>query len=303
MSVTNAGTVDYDALAASLLKLGFGQGVFGVVSHGATACGSEKKCGEGVERGGVGGQVGVKSDVVVAGEEAVVGGGVGVKEREGQSQSVVEIGERKSVVEESVVASDSGSDSAGSGGLPGEVSEVVRKTVRFGGFSDEFGGTVRRSRGGFFSEVVRREQALSLKKLVERLGGAKLPKVAMVDLAMCTFAAGCMPDAFVDGKARLRSLASVGDAAITMHLVVHVLASGKNVESAQAVRSRVTSNKNMIAVMQRYGFLGLVSYPSGVDPGTTVATATAFEAVVGVLALYRPIVVVQTFLANVGVLY
>lgn len=209
-------------------------------------------------------------------------------------------------------ASDDGSESSGGSVTfscdPPVASGATCETVKFGGLSDEFpqaaspAVTSEQASEGFYARFVRDPGAIALRKQLVRMAGGKMPKCAHADIAVCSFAAGVMPSVAVLGKKRLKTLAAVGDAAITMHLVMHVVASGGDVESAQAARSKYTSNAHLREVMLKTGLVRHVRYPSGVDPKVTAATATAFEAIVGVLSLYRPVVFTQRFLQTAGVL-
>jgi len=194
------------------------------------------------------------------------------------------------------------SEGSVSGGSPGVVGEAVRARVKFGGLADSYGRDQGPKGEGFYAITSRRSETVQLKSSIFALSGVKLPKASLVDLGICLYAAGSMPVAINDGKARLRSLAAVGDAALTLHLATSQMMRGKNVESAQGIRSRLTSNVVLRNVMVQRGFMKFMSYPSGVDPATTAATATALEAIIGVVALYRDSGSVLRFLNTLGLL-
>lgn len=172
----------------------------------------------------------------------------------------------------------------------------------FGGLSDGFDEATSakmESEPGYFRTVVRNPNALALRKKLETITGYKIPKVAHESVALCTFTAGVMPTSVLNGRDRVRTLAAVGDAALTMAIVVKQWSLGNTVESCQAMRTRVTNNRHLCEVMKRFGFIDHIAYAPGVDPYSTVGTATAFEAILGVLVLYRDQNCVNAFLRHV----
>jgi len=290
--------IDYDLLAAAMLRIGkMTTAVAGANGDTHLLAGSSNgpTKGEDVQAVGLSGGSGRESEV-------------------GSPQSWADAVEEEhrgsSAGGESV--SDTGSHSDGSVVMPVRpvaVGEKVKQAVKFGGMGDWFPTPEYAQRDlcspgkpGYFAAIVRRGEAVRLRERVTELCGAKLPKEARESLAICTFAAGVMPDVVKDGKRRLRTLAAVGDAALTLHLVTHQWAINATVESAQAARSRLTSNKHLNLVMAQTGLLQYVSFPGGVDPVTTTGTATAFEAILGVLVLFRSPDVVRQFLLSVGLL-
>jgi len=299
--------IDYDALAVALLKhngspsvkalLGVAgeSGVLSAASSGVT----------GVDGPGV--SVSVGGEAVVEGTVAAGGvvGESGVEKAcgEGVDGAWNVVGVVGQVSDEGERSGSETSSSSLSGGSPGVVSDAVKASVAFGGFADGLAGVdqVEKS-GGFYRNVVRGANVVALKREIEKVCGCKLPKMAMRDLLVCTFAAGAMPDSVDGGKARLRSLAAIGDASVTLHLSVHALSAGKSVEWLQGERSKRTSDAFFREIMKNRAWSGLMTFPPGVDAGTATSAATAFEAVVGVLTLYREVAVVRAFLTRVGVL-
>lgn len=181
------------------------------------------------------------------------------------------------------------------------VSPLVTRVV-FGGLSDGFeekASTKVESEPGYFRTVVRNPNAVALRKKLEAIIGHKIPKVAHESLALCTFTAGVMPSSVVSGRDRVRTLAAVGDAALTMAIVVKEWSQGNTVESCQSARTRMTNNRHLCDVMKQFGFIQHIAYAPGVDPFSTVGTATAFEAILGVLVLYRDQNCVNAFLRHV----
>lgn len=276
-----AGPVDYDALAEAVVRR------MKVVEAG------------GKERADVGG------GSVLGGKGVRDGVGVGLENwqevdrgREKQKES---LSGAFGSIPESEDGDESSSGGSVSGGPCGQPSERVKRVIRFGDMGDVYPQVSQQKSAGYFAVTVKRDQTTRLALKVKGLTGSVVPRAALGELGICTYTAGTMPVAVVDGAAKLRSLAAVGDAAITMHLVMRAYRSGATVGSAQAFRSQVTSNVNFRKIMVTHGLIDLISYPSGVDPEVTSATATAFEAIVGVLVLYRPAVTVSKFLDAVGV--
>jgi len=188
----------------------------------------------------------------------------------------------------------------------GAVSREVREAVVFGGVADDYptavGSVAPAVGGGFYSTIVRGVRAKALRSLLKKLLGEALPKHAAVDLAICTYSAGVMPDELPYGKKRLGALASLGDAVMTMHVVAAEVGLGHDTASVQSVRSRVASNVALVSACERVGLMPLVAFAPGVDCRTAKPAATALEAVVGVLALYSRPGVVKSFLTAAGVL-
>lgn len=293
------GGINYDLLAAAMLR----QGVVG----GGTVLQGEKK------------SVTVESDIASAvrrGETAVVSGesrtevGVAVDRGREGAKSVASEDSFGVIPQSDDVTSEAGSSalsvessSSVSGGVPGEVSEVVRETVKFGGIVDAYGDGGRPGGTpvlGFCALTSRRHQTKLLADCVSKLMGVKIPKGAMIELGVCTYTAGTMPDIVRDGVAKLRSLAAIGDAAVTLHVTAAAYAKGLDVRSAQSIRSAKTSNSNMCEIMKKTGMYEFVTYAPGVDPFTSTTSATAFEAIVGVLVMYRTFEDVKVFLGKVG---
>lgn len=283
-----SGGIDYNALAAALLRAGLGANV-GVNANDTKSVPAGPLVGSNDK----------------SGLEAVESTGAEVNGRfSGEAESWADAVE-DSLDEERVASGASESDGSLEfvGGMV-PVRDDVRNKVKFGGMSDSFPSSEVKisATSGYYKTVVRNSRAVELRAFVQGIVGVKLPKVAHEDLAVCTYAAGCMPDAVVNGKARLRSLAAVGDAAITLHLVTNSWAKGRAVESAQRERTSRTSNMAMVTLMNKTAMVKFIAFPSGVDPRSSVASATAFEAIVGVLVLYRSPDVVQRFLCGTGML-
>jgi len=297
-------SINYDQLAAALLRAGLGSNV-GTNAHGTGASGVAEGSGAVVAGGGVTG-VGSANEVEVAGVvgEAVRGDGREHADVESWADAVER--EESESSGEAHRADDAVSSSGSFEFAPGVARVPVGAAagVKFGGYADAYGGGVvtRDSSSGYYKTVVRGVNAQQLKKKVEELAQVKVPKMAMESLAVCTFTAGTMPDMVASGKHRLRSLAAVGDASLTLALSVDQWARGAMVDSAQSLRSRITSNSKLSAIFVNSGLASCVTYAPGVDPLTAVTSATALEAIVGVLTIYRDTGAVRRFLMALGLI-
>lgn len=319
-----SGSIDYDQLAAALLRAGFGRSLTAgtgeverktsdAVSASDAAAVSRQVVDVNVNKGGLstgpdrGKELSLES---VSGVTVLGNADDGVDTEAPLAREVTVTSDWSGLVEDELKAAErsGGRSAASTGSTSGE--SVTFKAKRSGysegvtklrlGQTNEV-AAIASSTGGYYARVVRNDRAVRLRKLLEQNIGCKIPKSAQEDLAITTFAAGVMPDAVADGKKRLRMLATVGDAALTLQLAIRQMALGSTVESAQSIRSRLTSNKSLIDVMVRTQIVDFVLYPSGVDPGSTVATATAFEAILGVLTLTVADEFVRKFLEFCGI--
>lgn len=132
-----------------------------------------------------------------------------------------------------------------------------------------------------------------------KVAGVEVPKKARYDLALVTFSAAVMPEFFRDGKARLRSYAAVGDAAMTLVAMEDAMLNGMVVESAQNFRSTVLSDASMKSAFVRSAYRDFVSFGSGVDPATSKAGSTALEAIAGVVSMYVGVDAVRKYMKQV----
>lgn len=270
-------TIDYEALAAAILRAG--------AEGNAAVCTQNSK---------------MKAGTVV---EVPKSPGEEKSESVGSWADAVEEEERATAEALSVVSS-SESVSSGSVKMPAD-RPVISSDARvvFGGLSDCYKVeqlAVTPGQAGYYKTVVRGPNAVALRKRVEQLCGAKIPKAGHESLALCTFTAGTMPTTVVSGKDRLRTLAAVGDAALTLALATHEWSMGRGVESSQGLRTRKTNNQHLCSVVAKYGLGQFVSYAPGVDARTTIGSATALEAMIGVVALYRSPSILVQFLTNLG---
>jgi len=160
---------------------------------------------------------------------------------------------------------------------------------KFGGVVDVVGRYVSGQAEdlGFFKQYVRVSRVKSLCELLQRQLGVKIPKAAMEELALATYSAGTVPTAFVNGQARLKSLAQVGDAAMASLLIDDCYVRGQVIVSTQAVKTSVLTNAFMARSFVASGLSGYVVIPAGVDPIFSKTGADAVEAVAGVINLWR----------------
>lgn len=165
----------------------------------------------------------------------------------------------------------------------------------------EVGGTAKSEPVGFYKTYVNNPQTKALQTKLEDLCGEKLPKQCRRDLALCCYTAGSMPDELIGGKERLKGLAVLGDATITLHVTTAVVQSGKVVQSAQKARSDFTSDVFLCSVLVSKGLVGMVSAPPGVNLRQSKPGATALEAMVGVVALHCSPMVVKQLVLRLGV--
>lgn len=211
------------------------------------------------------------------------------------------------VVVGSVTSSVAGSDSSGSWAdeveddnvrrevglvMPADA-PVVRGDVR----SVVFGGTVDKSdapvlpRDSFFKTYVKTAQVDALRHVLQDALGVKFPRAAGEELALCVWSTATVPVAFHKGPDRLRSLAAVGDGALTFAVVGRLYQLGAQVRSMQQVRGTWLSDASMQRALVEKKVDGRVlssyfSFPANTDPRYSKIGADAVEAVAGVLSRY-----------------
>jgi len=305
--------IDYDkfalamatAVAAAMREVGVTSGGPGRVSTG----GGEKGCGEVVGGGGsggvevrgsggreAGGTVDEPGEVVieniVAGQDSalngveepvvVLDGDGGGLSRVSSGKSWSEVAVQDKVTEEET--SDGGSASDASA-VRGGVTRVVDS------FFTE-GNTV-----GFMAQYVRTPRVKELECLMTELSGSKIPRSAYGDLAMARYTAATLPAAFIDGRARLKALAGVGDAALTLALMSYGYRKGKKIDSLQVARGLLTDG----VLARAFAVSKLASHvvvAGDVNLANTKTGATALEAFAGVLSLYCNRDAVQRFMES-----
>lgn len=160
-------------------------------------------------------------------------------------------------------------------------------------------GVVVPKKAGGFAENVRTHNASQLRAEL-LVKGIKLPKVAAADVALVTHTAATVPDFFERGREKLRALAVLGDAALTLVLVERAVAVGKDVASAQSARSSLLSDVHLMAVFDKSKLRNFVTYAGGVNPAKSKTGATAFEAIAGLVYKYGGTSAVHTFVLAYG---
>jgi len=155
--------------------------------------------------------------------------------------------------------------------------------------------------GDFFKQHVNTPRVLAFKDWLEKLVGVKVPKAARGELALASYSLGTVPAAFTNGQERLRTLAALGDAAMSLALVSEMYRKKKPVSSVQNARSALLSNTSMVSVCTSSGLIQHVVFPSGVAPNSKTS-GEAVEAVAGVLYLWRPFGAVVAYVRALGLL-
>jgi len=196
--------------------------------------------------------------------------------------------------ESSVPAGGSGGAISDSGGSEVSAGAVPRgpRAVPVGGGGES---GVDASTGGFMSTYVRIEPVRELAGLLERACGHKVPKSAMGDLALARYTAATVPAAFLNGRARLKGLAIVGDAALDLALLSLVYRTGGASERMQCAKEGLT-DPVLAAAFASSEFAPLMLVGGGVTLAKSKTGATALEALAGVLALHCGYDAVSRFL-------
>jgi hypothetical protein len=305
MSAVDANMINTDALAiaiaqavtATLSQLA-GTGSRGVTVPGGKDVGEAGGGGDLV--GGVvggGGQVGGAVVVADADTSGVVGELDKDPVRAGESTPK---GENDKLVEEVFVATGVPSGSSGDEFVSANDSSGV-EGLAVGGFScaSSSGGDDTASvteyvsvasdrhavKAEFNKRYVKTAEVRELKAMLEFLGGRRIPGSAMVDIALARYTAATMPDAFRNGKAKLKALAAVGDAACASTMLSRGYRLGKVIESMQRARGMLT-DAVFARAFSASPLASKVSVGAGVNLANTVTGATALEAFAGVLSLH-----------------
>lgn len=193
------------------------------------------------------------------------------------------------------------------------ISAGIRK-LRFGGGDEEVAdekdddrknGVAFAAVGKNVNEVngmkryVKTENARAIARLLKTVG-VVLPKRGQFDLALVTYSAATMPSFFVGGKAKYKSLAVIGDAALTLVAVSDAAENGMQVDSAQYFRSTVLSDANMRRAFAKSSYVSYISFGTAIDPSTSKTGATALEAIAGVVYKYCGVDAVRRYAQQVG---
>jgi len=139
----------------------------------------------------------------------------------------------------------------------------------------------------FMAKYVRIPQVEALRNELTTYSKRKIPKSASQDLALSRYTAGTVPDAFSGGRARLKALAMVGDAALLQVTLSrgYRLYGDARLTRMQTSRDRLTDS-TMSSVLVRTRLVGHLVVAAGVDLANSKTGATALEAFAGVLALH-----------------
>lgn len=151
------------------------------------------------------------------------------------------------------------------------------------------------SAGGFFQRCVRTPRVEALASLLREITGVKMPRSSYEELALASFTTATVPSDFVDGAKRIRGLAAIGDAALSLAVVATLYRNGETVQNVQYVRSGVLSNAVMSKACCASGLSAHIIYPNGVHPSSSKLSADALEAVAGVLSLWMSPVAVHKY--------
>lgn len=183
----------------------------------------------------------------------------------------------------------------------GALASSAARAVRFGGISDVVGTVVvGPTVKGFYSSYVRSPNVLAYKAWLLKECDVKLPKQGLEELALVTYTPATVPDAFDRGPARIRSLASVGDAVLSFLLVARLHAAGQTVASLQAAKSSMLTNSVMSRSFVGAGLARFVAVPAGVSVVSSKVGADALEALFGVLANWRDMSAVVKVVNRLG---
>jgi hypothetical protein len=141
------------------------------------------------------------------------------------------------------------------------------------------------SEHGFMKTYVRIGAVSDLADRLGRVCGHKIPKSGHGNVALARYTAATVPSAFVNGRARLRALAIIGDSALLTVRTVAVYAAGGGVEAMEEDKQLMTDNV-LARAFAASEFAAFVLVGAGVNLGNTKTGATAFEAFAGVLAIH-----------------
>lgn len=205
-----------------------------------------------------------------------------------------------------------------SGGVQVSTSPVL-KTMKFGewdGASDDENAVVDTVVGRvnathvpttsvvkFWRDVVRSPNTRAVAKaMCDVVGVEKLPGKAWLDLALATYTSATVPAAFKNGRAQLKSLALVGDAALTDWLAREAFRLGAEASSTQEIRSKSLGTQSQCVMLDALGWLRYVSVASGVSPLQSKVGADVFESFAGVISIHFGRDGVQKFCDVVGLI-
>jgi len=204
-------------------------------------------------------------------------------------------------VDKGVAAGDGGGAAVGVGSVDEPLGSPSR-VVHYGGVAVQGAGAGAEIGPGssFFAAHVRNPRVRGLRSWLARVTGMMLPKQAMYDLALASHARGAVPVGFASGQQQLRMIEVVGDAAVSLVMVMRCYGQGEAINTVQDRRSRELSTANMARVCVDSGLAAHAVFSSGVDPATTKSGADVLEAVAGVYMHYCGLNGVEQYVVRLG---
>jgi len=137
----------------------------------------------------------------------------------------------------------------------------------------------------FMRTYVRIPEVRAFAEELERVCGHRLPKSAHGELALLRFTPATVPSDFLQGRARIKALALLGDAACKAALVQFFYRRGEVVELAVKVDGSL-KNLIMSRSFAKHSLSRHVHVGTNINLGETKTGADHFEAVAGVLQLF-----------------
>jgi len=187
-------------------------------------------------------------------------------------------------------------EASGQSGADGSTPEVSGERIgqlRAAGYTEETSRTLARAAGkqptmsgGFFKSIIRDPVVQDVVQLLATMARHKIPKSGHADVALATFTAATVPDSFVNGRARLRSLALVGDAALSTAFLTMMYRRGGSFEALNQFKANQLSDQRLKKLFAKSPLAQHVRVAGGVDLTVSKTSATAAEAFAGVLHLY-----------------
>lgn len=176
------------------------------------------------------------------------------------------------------------------GGIVGSDGGSAVLQVKFGGLADIVGEPeVRLSEPGFMATYVRVQPVLALQGWLRERFGIRMPQTSRVDLALVRYTAGTVPTAFVDGQMKIRGYALTGDRAVKMLLAAYGFSNGLTVQKVTEMEAKRQSDSGLRDSGVSREFLAMVLFAPGVAPEHSKSASTAVEALLGVVAFWRPL--------------
>jgi len=140
----------------------------------------------------------------------------------------------------------------------------------------------------FFAEFVNTPAVRVFAGFLHKMVGQVIPKKARGELALVMYTAATVPASFVNGRARLRGLAMLGDAAMAVAMVNAMYNRGTSVAGTQELKSHTLSASSLAAAGEKSGLSNHFVFGAGVSKSGSRTAAEAVEAVAGLLYRWRP---------------